>query len=108
MQLAIHEFTRENITVRARNAAIRVYIDALWSTQLLNSITTLLVELLPCFLAQSPPASDSKTLPRGRPKSLTPAFNNHLTTLRPGPYAGGVRGDSDEPPFLKGMSPYIK
>ena len=36
-----------------------------------KAITT---ELLPCFPAQSPPASDSKTLPCGRLKSLTLAF----------------------------------
>ena len=61
----------------SRNAAIRVCIDTAWSTKLVKAITTLglLVELLPCFPAQSPPASDSKTLPCGRLKSLTLAFN---------------------------------
>ena len=50
-------------------------MDTTWTKQLVKAITTLLVELLPCFPAQSPPALDSKTLPCGRPKSLTLAFN---------------------------------
>ena len=60
-------FVSANITVkaRARNAAIRVYIDTPWSTQLVKVITTLLVELSACVPAQSPPTSDSKTWPCG-------------------------------------------
>ena len=48
MQLA-----NPKIAVQARNAAIRVYIDTAWSTKLVKAITTLLVELLPCFPAQA-------------------------------------------------------
>ena len=66
----------------ARNAAIRVYIDTTWSAQLGKAITTLLVELLPCFPAQSPPASDSKTSPCGRPKSLTLTLNKPLDNAK--------------------------
>ena len=72
MQLALIA----KIAVRARNAAIRVYIDTV------KAITTLPVELLPCFPAQSPPASDSKTLPCGRLKSLTLAFNKPLDNAK--------------------------
>ena len=67
--------------VRARNAAIRVYIDTAWSTKLVKAITTLLVELLPCFPAQSPPASDSKTLPCGRLKSLSLTYTSYKAVL---------------------------
>ena len=74
--------TNAKIAVRARNAAIRVYIDTAWSTKLVKAITTLPVELLPCFPAKSPHASDSKTLPCGRLKSLTLAFNKPLASAK--------------------------
>ena len=77
MQLA-----NPKIAVQARNAAIRVSIDTAWSTKLVKAITTLLVELLHCFPAQSPPASDSKTLPYGRLKSLTLAFKKPLDNAK--------------------------
>ena len=80
MQLAL--IYNAKIAVRARNAAIMVYIDTAWSTKLVKAITTLFVELLPCFPAQSPPASDSKTLPCGRLKSLTLAFNKPLDNAK--------------------------
>ena len=41
-----------------------------------------LVERLPCFPAQSPPALDSKTLLCGRLKSLTLAFNKPLNNAK--------------------------
>ena len=79
MQLATNA---KKIAVRVRNAAIRVYIDSTWSTKLEKAITTLLVELLPCFPAQSPTASDSKTLPCGQLKSLTLAFKKPLDNAK--------------------------
>ena len=70
------------IAVRARNAAIRICIDTAWSTKLVKAITTLLVELLPCFPAQSPPASDSKALPLVDSNHSLWLLTSHLTTLR--------------------------
>ena len=80
MQLAL--ITSANIAIRARDAAIRVYIYTTWSIQPVKAITTLLIELLPCFPAQSPPASDSKTMLCGRPKSLTLVFNKPLNNAK--------------------------
>ena len=70
-----------NIAVRARNAAIRVYIDTKWSTQLVKAITTLLVDILPCFPAQSPAASDSKRCRVVDPNHSLWVSTSHLTTL---------------------------
>ena len=75
-------YTNANIAVRARNAALRVYIDTPWSTQLVKVITTLLVELSACFSAQLPPTSDSKPCRVVDPNHSLCLSTSHLTTLR--------------------------
>ena len=72
LQIQISLFERETLLLGS--------ILTPWSTQLEKVM--LLVDVLPCFPAQSPPASDSKTLSCGRPKSLTQAFNKPLDNAK--------------------------